>query len=85
MKGIVQNNLDNIANSKATTNEWRDIIKNDKTIGYKTINMMAKLCIIYISEDYKEVEIYNHKLEDFREPQFEAESFKQKVNSALSY
>ena len=85
MKGIVQNNLDNIANSKTTTNEWSDIIKKDKAIAYKTINIMAKLCIIYISDDYKDVEIYNHKLEDFREPQFEAESFKQKVNSALNY
>ena len=83
LKGIVNNNLNNIANSKTTSSELAETIKSDRSIVNKTINTMTKLQLIDVSEDFKIVKMYEHKFEDFAETTFDIEDFKQKVASKI--
>ena len=83
LKGIVNNNLNNIANSKTTSSELAEIIKSDRSIVNKIINTMSKLQLIDVSEDFKIVKMFEHKFEEFAETTFDIEDFKQKVASEI--
>ena len=76
---VVVNNLNNIANSKASPKEWNDIIKTDKTIANKVMNLMVKLGILEISQGFKDVKILYHKLEEIEGTHYSEEEFKLKV------
>ena len=78
-KGIVANNLNNIANCNFTPKEWSSIITGDKEIANRVMNVMTKIGIIEISDDHRDLKLYNHKLDDFREEVFNDEELKKKV------
>ena len=79
LRGIVTNNLNNIANSKTSPKEWSSIIKDDKDIANRVMDAMVKLWIIEISADCKDVKLVEHNLADFEEKAFDLEKFKIKV------
>ena len=79
LKGIVTNNLNNISNGKSTPKEWSSIITGDKDIANRVMNVMTKIGIIEISDDHRDLKLYNHKLDDFREEVFNDEELKKKV------
>ena len=81
LKGIVNNNLNNIHNNKVTPNEWVEIIEGDKLIATKVIRLMDTLGIIKISDDGKKFTINKLKLDEFTEKTFDEQQFKQKVYS----
>ena len=79
LKGIVDNNFRNIANSKYTPKEWSSIITGDKEIANRVMNVMTKIGIIEISDDHRDFKLNDHKLDEFREEAFNDEELKKKV------
>ena len=79
LKGIVNNNLNNIANSKTTPKERSSIIKDDKDIANRVMNVMTKIGIIEISDDHRDLKLNYHKLDEFGEGTFDDEELKKKV------
>ena len=79
LKGIVDNNFRNIANSKYTPKEWSSIITGDKEIANRVMNVMTKIGIIEISDDHRDFKLNDHKLDEFREEVFNDEELKKKV------
>ena len=79
LKGIVTNNLNNIANSKFTPKEWSSIITGDKDITNRVMNVMTKIGIIEVSADHSYLKLNDHKLDEFGEEAFNDEELKKKV------
>ena len=79
LKGIVNNNLNNIANYKYTPKEWSSIIKYDKDIANRVMYVMAKIGIIEISANHRDLKLIDHKLGEFGEGAFNYEELKKKV------
>ena len=79
LKGIVTNNLNNIANNKTTPQEWSRIIKGDKMIANRVMNVMTKIGVIEILDGHKDLKLIVHKLDEFEEVTFNYEEFKKKV------
>ena len=71
--------MNNIANCKFTPKEWSSIIKGDKDIANRVMNVMTKIGVIEISDDHRDLKLIDHKLDDFREEAFNDEELKRKV------
>ena len=77
--GIVTNNLNNIVNCKYTHKEWSSIIKDDKDIAKRVMNVMIMLGIIEIPANHKKLKLNYRKLDEFGEGAFDDEELKKKV------
>ena len=84
LTGIIKNNLVNIANIKSSEESRRSIIKQDRTLSEKVMKVMADLQILEVGKDSKEIKIYEDKLEQFKQKDFDREEYKEKVKKSIS-
>ena len=80
---IIKNILINMSQSNEFPRILSDVIQNDGDWEVRVMNMMAKLGIIEIALDNKDLTLIQHKLEDFEDQNYDEKWYKEKVREEM--
>ena len=84
LNGVIKNNLTNIANIKSSEESWRNITKQDTTLPEKVMKVMEDLSIIEVSKEGKEIKMYDDRVGEFKQKDFNKEEYKERVKRSIS-
>ena len=80
---IILDFLKGINNKSSSEESWRSIIKQDKTLSEKVMIVMSDLQILEINKDGEEIKIYDDRLWEFKQRDFNEEEYKKRVKKSI--